>query len=93
MGMKVAINGFGQIDGLAFCAVVASRQLGNDIEAIALNNLVRVENLADLIQYDSTQGHSGSEVRAAVKMLWSLMSTKSGILWQNMIRCHCLGTT
>ena len=52
MAIKVAINGFGRIGRLIFRAGL--RQEG--IEFVAVNDIVGADNLAYLLQYDSTHG-------------------------------------
>jgi glyceraldehyde 3-phosphate dehydrogenase len=64
MAVKVAINGFGRIGRLVFRAIIDSGKLGNDIEVVAVNDLVPADNLAYLVKYDSTQGRFEGEVRA-----------------------------
>ena len=56
MATKIAINGFGRIGRLVFRAIVEQGLLGKDIEVVAVNDLVPADNLAYLVQYDSTQG-------------------------------------
>ncbi len=54
MGKKVAINGFGRI-GRGFLRLINQR--GEDeLEIVAINDLVDVENLAYLLKYDSVHG-------------------------------------
>ncbi len=50
--IKVGINGFGRIGRLAF-RIAAQR---NDMEIVAVNDLLEVEHLAYLLQYDSVHG-------------------------------------
>ncbi len=52
MVLRVAINGLGRIGRLVFRAACQR----DDIEIIAVNDLVDAENLAYLIQYDSVHG-------------------------------------
>ena len=54
MAVKVAINGFGRI-GRLVCRLAAAR---DDLEIVAINDLVPSENLAYLLKYDSTHGRS-----------------------------------
>jgi glyceraldehyde 3-phosphate dehydrogenase len=49
---KIGINGFGRIGRIAFR--IASKR--DDIEIVAVNDLVDVEHLAYLLQYDSVHG-------------------------------------
>jgi glyceraldehyde 3-phosphate dehydrogenase len=50
--VKIAINGFGRIGRLVF-RIAAAR---DDIEIVAVNDLVPSDNLAYLLKYDSTHG-------------------------------------
>jgi len=50
--IKVAINGFGRIGRLAF-RIAAQRK---DMEVVAVNDLLEVDHLAYLLQYDSVHG-------------------------------------
>ena len=50
--MKVGINGFGRIGRIAFRATVKR----NDIDVVAINDLLDVEHLAYLLEYDSVHG-------------------------------------
>lgn len=50
--VKIGINGFGRIGRLVFRAA-ATR---NSIEVVAINDLLEVEHLAYLLQYDSVHG-------------------------------------
>lgn len=52
MTIRVAINGFGRI-GRLVCRIAAAR---NDLEIVAINDLVPSDNLAYLLKYDSTHG-------------------------------------
>ena len=53
MTKRVAINGFGRI-GRGYLRLVEGRDA--DIEIVAINDLVNVENLAYLLKYDSVHG-------------------------------------
>lgn len=64
MAVKVGINGFGRIGRLVFRAIIDSGKFGNDIEVVAVNDLVPADNLAYLVKYDSTQGGFEGEVHA-----------------------------
>ncbi|MCS5491979.1 type I glyceraldehyde-3-phosphate dehydrogenase [Algoriphagus limi] len=50
--IKVGINGFGRIGRLAFRAA----QERNDIEVVAINDLIDVDYIAYMLKYDSTHG-------------------------------------
>ncbi len=56
MATKVAINGFGRIGRLVFRALVEQGLTGNEIEIVAVGDIVPADNLAYLLKYDSTQG-------------------------------------
>jgi len=58
MTTKIAINGFGRIGRLVY-RIAAARE---DIEVVAVNDLVPAANLAYLLQYDSTHGRFGKKV-------------------------------
>lgn len=64
MAVKVAINGFGRIGRLVFRAIVDSGKFGNEIEVVAVNDLVPADNLAYLLKYDSVQGRFNGTVEA-----------------------------
>ncbi|MFO7818881.1 MAG: type I glyceraldehyde-3-phosphate dehydrogenase [Halanaerobacter sp.] len=57
---KVAINGFGRI-GRGFLRLLEDRGI-EDLELVAVNDLVDVENLAYLLRYDSVHGQFDGEV-------------------------------
>ncbi len=63
--VKIAINGFGRIGRLVFRAIVEQKLFGDALDVVAVNDLVPADNLAYLLQYDSTQGRfhgtAGSE--------------------------------
>ena len=71
MAVKVAINGFGRIGRLVFRAMVEQGLVGNDVQVVAVGDIVPADNLAYLLKYDSTQGRFngtvGSEKSAADK--------------------------
>jgi glyceraldehyde 3-phosphate dehydrogenase len=59
---KIGINGFGRIGRLVFRAIVEQGLLGKEIAVVALNDLVPADNLAYLLQYNSTQGRFQGKV-------------------------------
>ena len=71
MAVKVAINGFGRIGRLVFRAMVEQGVVGQDVQVVAVGDIVPADNLAYLLKYDSTQGRFhgtvGSEKSAADK--------------------------
>jgi glyceraldehyde 3-phosphate dehydrogenase (phosphorylating) len=53
-GVRVGINGFGRIGRLVFRAL---HEMGlQDLEVVAVGDIVPADNLAYLVKYDSTQG-------------------------------------
>jgi len=64
MATKIAINGFGRIGRLVFRSMADQGLLGNEIDVVAINDLVPAENLAYLLKYDSTQGRFNGAVEA-----------------------------
>ena len=58
MTKKIAINGFGRIGRNAFKIALGR----DDIEVVAVNDLVDPKTLAHLLKYDSTYGISGEEI-------------------------------
>jgi glyceraldehyde 3-phosphate dehydrogenase len=59
---KIGINGFGRIGRLVFRAIVEQGLLGKTVDVVAVNDLVPADNLAYLLQYDSTQGKFQGQV-------------------------------
>lgn len=59
MPVNVAINGFGRIGRLAFRVAVAR----NDINIVAVNDVVPCANLAYLLKFDSTHGRFDGEIK------------------------------
>ena len=57
---RVAINGFGRI-GRGFVRLLEDRGI-EDLELVAINDLVDVDNLAYLLKYDSVHGQFDGEV-------------------------------
>ncbi len=62
MAVKVAINGFGRIGRLVFRAMVEQGLVGNEVEVVAVGDIVPADNLAYLLKYDSTQGRFNGTV-------------------------------
>lgn len=56
--IKIGINGFGRIGRLAFRETIER----NDIEVVAINDLMDIEQLAYLLRYDSVHGKWNYEV-------------------------------
>lgn len=61
MAVKIAINGFGRIGRLAFRALW-EQGLSNELELVAVGDVVPADNLAYLLKYDSTQGRFPGQV-------------------------------
>ena len=61
MAVKVAINGFGRIGRLVFRAL-AEQGLQDELEVVAVGDIVPADNLAYLLKYDSTQGRFNGTV-------------------------------
>ena len=58
MTIKVGINGFGRIGRLVLRASVER----DDIEVVAINDLLDVDYIAYMLKYDSTHGRFNGEV-------------------------------
>ncbi|WP_431134196.1 type I glyceraldehyde-3-phosphate dehydrogenase [Psychroserpens mesophilus] len=56
--MKLGINGFGRIGRIVFRTTVKR----NDVEVVAINDLLDVEHLAYLLKYDSVHGRFDGKV-------------------------------
>jgi glyceraldehyde 3-phosphate dehydrogenase len=62
MAVKVAINGFGRIGRLVFRAIAEQGLLDQDVQVVAVGDIVPADNLAYLLKYDSTQGRFQGQV-------------------------------
>ncbi|MDO1528466.1 type I glyceraldehyde-3-phosphate dehydrogenase [Fulvimonas sp. R45] len=60
MTIKVGINGFGRIGRNVFRSAV--QNFGNDIEIVAINDLLEPDYLAYMLRYDSVHGRFKGEV-------------------------------
>jgi glyceraldehyde 3-phosphate dehydrogenase len=60
MAIKIGINGFGRIGRMVFRAAV--QNFKNDIEVVAINDLLEPDYLAYMLQYDSVHGRFKGEV-------------------------------
>ena len=60
MTVKLAINGFGRIGRMVFRAAV--QNFGEDIEVVAINDLLEPEYLAYMLEYDSVHGRFASSI-------------------------------
>ncbi len=61
MGIRVFINGFGRI-GRLVCRAICEHAQYDDVEIVAINDLVSADNLAYLLKYDSVHGISKLDV-------------------------------
>lgn len=61
MAIRIGINGFGRIGRLVYR--IASEH--DDLEVVAVNDLVPPDNLAYLLKYDTMHGRFGRDVRAS----------------------------
>ena len=61
MSVKVAINGFGRIGRLVFRAILEQGLL-DELDVVAVGDVVPADNLAYLLKYDSTQGRFNGTV-------------------------------
>src|SRR5512145_2880488 len=60
MAIKVGINGFGRIGRNVLRSAV--QNFGNDIEIVAINDLLEPDYLAYMLQYDSVHGRFKGDV-------------------------------
>ena len=65
--IQVGINGFGRIGRISFRAMV--ERYGDQIEVVAINDLMDAETNAHLLKYDSNYGRFSGDVRAEGKDL------------------------
>jgi thiol:disulfide interchange protein DsbA len=63
--VKLGINGFGRIGRLA-CRVASMR---NDIEIVAINDLLDIDYIAYMLKYDSTHGRFQGKVEV-IEFFW-----------------------
>ena len=61
MTIRIGINGFGRIGRMVFRAAV--QNFGDDIEVVAINDLLEPDYLAYMLVYDSVHGRFKHEVR------------------------------
>jgi glyceraldehyde 3-phosphate dehydrogenase len=59
MAIRVAINGFGRIGRLAYRIMHGK----NNIEIVAINDLVPADNLAYLLKYDTVHGRFNADIK------------------------------
>jgi D-erythrose 4-phosphate dehydrogenase len=68
MALKIAINGFGRI-GRCVLRSIYERNLQNDIEVVAINELADCETISYMLRYDSTHGRFPNDVGVAQDQL------------------------
>jgi len=61
MAVRIGINGFGRIGRMAFRAIA---QDFNDLEVVAINDLLDADYLAYMLKYDSVHGRFAGDVSA-----------------------------
>ncbi len=64
MALKIAINGFGRI-GRCVLRAIYERNLQDDIEIVAINELADCETISYMLRYDSTHGRFPYRVTVA----------------------------
>jgi glyceraldehyde 3-phosphate dehydrogenase len=84
--IKVGINGFGRIGRLVFRAIAEQGLLDNEVEVVAVNDLVPADNLAYLLKYDSTQGRFAHKVTSE-KSSASLAEDDTLVVGGHKIKC------
>jgi glyceraldehyde 3-phosphate dehydrogenase len=84
--VKIAINGFGRIGRLVFRAIVEQKLFGDALDVVAVNDLVPADNLAYLLQYDSTQGRFHG-VASSEKSSPSLAEDDTLVVHGRRIKC------
>jgi glyceraldehyde 3-phosphate dehydrogenase (phosphorylating) len=65
MPVRVGINGFGRIGRITFRAM--QRKYGNDLQVVAINDLVDAQTNAHLLKYDTNYGAFPGTVKAEEK--------------------------
>ena len=68
MALKIAINGFGRI-GRCVLRAIYQRNLQDEIEIVAINELADCETIAYMLRYDSTHGRFPQNVAMAADSL------------------------
>ena len=58
--IKIGINGFGRIGRM----VMRASLMRDDVEVVAINDLLDIEHLAYLLKYDSVHGECKSKIIA-----------------------------
>jgi len=68
MALRIAINGFGRI-GRCVLRAIYERNLQNEFEVVAINELADCETIGYMLRYDSTHGRFSREVSVANDVL------------------------
>ncbi|GAA6135464.1 erythrose-4-phosphate dehydrogenase [Oceaniserpentilla sp. 4NH20-0058] len=68
MSLRIAINGFGRI-GRCVLRSIYERNLQNDIQVVAINELADCETISYMLRYDSTHGRFPFDVSVANDVL------------------------
>lgn len=74
--IKIAINGFGRIGRLVLRSIL-ERDLINDFDLVAVNDIMPIDNLTYLLKYDSIHGRLKEEVKITAEDQIEI-TTKSG---------------
>ena len=61
MPIRVAINGFGRIGRMAFRAIAKEKEF-EDIEVVAINDLLDPDYLAYMLKFDSVHGQFDGKI-------------------------------
>lgn len=68
MALRIAINGFGRI-GRCVLRAIYERNLQNEFEVVAINELADCETIGYMLRYDSTHGRFSRDVSVANDVL------------------------
>lgn len=63
MSKRIAINGFGRIGRMVLRAILEDSRC-NDLEIVAINDLMDTKTLAHLFKYDSVHGRNSAQIEA-----------------------------
>ena len=59
--IKIGINGFGRIGRITFRAILDR----DDVEVVAINDLLEIDHLAYLLRYDSIHGRCDASIKVS----------------------------
>ena len=68
MALRIAINGFGRI-GRCVLRAIYERNLQDEFEVVAINELADCETIGYMLRYDSTHGRFSRELSVANDVL------------------------